>query len=78
VIWACFGSAQDGPQDPFNKTSRIHDLGDIRLSDEVGRAGDQTCSHLPHYPGKRGNVIGTLGRSGEGPDEAIKSPASWH
>ena len=29
VIGACFGSQQNAPQDPFNKTSRIHAPGEL-------------------------------------------------
>ena len=55
---ASIGSAQDPPQDSFNKTSRIHAPGKIS----------------PHHAGIRVNVIGTPDRSGEGPDAAIEIP----
>ena len=74
MIGACFGSAQDAPKAPFNKAGQNHAPGEACWCVVVGRAGDQTCSPLPHHAGKRVNVIGALGRSGEGPDAAIEIP----
>ena len=74
MIGACFDSAQNASQDPFNKASRNHAPGEACWCVAVGRAGDQTCSHLAHHADKRLNVISVLGWCGEGPDAAIEIP----